>query len=198
MFDNYAASFDDHLTKKLEYNIPSDLTEFIYSNASLSDPVKKVLDLGCGTGLLGQALVSKFNIEHLIGIDLSTNMLEKSKSKAVYNELHNTDLLEYLQDNNDMYDIITAADVFIYVGNLDAVMRQVHQRLKPGGYFAFSVESTPNGSYKLMPWGRFQHSLDYIQTLSADIGFTNTSWNDVALRKEHGVMVQGYLVLMQK
>lgn len=198
LFDNYAANFDAHLTKTLEYNTPYDLTEFVYSNSILTEPIKKVLDLGCGTGLLGQALTSKFSIEHLTGVDLSAKMLEKSKSKSIYNELYNIDLLDYLQNAQDSYDLIAATDVFIYVGDLDAVMRQVHQRLKPGGYFAFSVESIPSGTYKLMPSGRFQHSLDYIQTLSADIGFQNINWNDVELRKEHGTMTQGYLILMQK
>jgi predicted TPR repeat methyltransferase len=198
LFDNYAENFDEHLTKKLEYHTPTELTEFIASNTSLTSPIKKVLDLGCGTGLLGEALTKEFSIEQLVGVDLSSKMLQKSKTKAIYNELYQEDLIAYLKNSNDTYDLIAATDVFIYVGDLKEVVFQAQQRLNPGGYFAFSVESATNTAFKLTPSGRFQHSLDYLQGLSADVDFKTMSWNDVALRKEHGEVIHGYLVVMQK
>lgn len=198
LFDKYAENFDEHLTTTLEYKTPYYLTEFIHSNATLTNPIKKVLDLGCGTGLLGQALIKQFNIESLTGVDLSTKMLKKSKDKKIYNLLYKADILEYLQSDNESYDTITAADVFIYVGDLKAVMTAVHQRLKLNGYFAFSVETIDSGTFTLTSSGRFQHSLNYLQLLAIEIGFQNIKYNSVELRKEHNVMVPGYIILMQK
>lgn len=198
LFDNYAEQFDEHLTKTLEYHTPSHLTDFITSNANIVNPIKKVLDLGCGTGLLGQELIKKFSIENLTGIDISSKMLQKAKDKAIYDELHNVDLLKYMQNNNSRYDLVTATDVFVYVGDLTEVISNVHKILKPNGYFAFSVESLPVGSFKITPSGRFQHSINYLQNLSTEIGFKKIIYKAVPLRKEYGVMIKGHLIVMQK
>ena len=47
----------------------------------------KLLDFGCGTGLLGQVLKEKFGFNNLVGLDVSEDMLEKAKQKAIYNKL---------------------------------------------------------------------------------------------------------------
>lgn len=198
LFDNYAENFDEHLIQNLEYHTPSYLAEFIDSNASIATPLNRVLDLGCGTGLLGLALAKQFNIERLIGVDLSWKMLKKSQARAIYNELHNADLLEHLRNNNYTYDLIAAADVFIYIGELKAVMVEIHRLLKPNGYLAFSVERIDNGTFELTSAGRFQHSLNYLHRLSTEVGFSSIKCNAVSLRKEHNVMVPGYLILIAK
>ncbi len=198
LFDNYAEKFEQHLTQTLEYHTPADLTEFIHTRTSLPNTISKVLDLGCGTGLLGQELSKQFTIQQLVGVDLSAKMLQKAKDKNIYTQLHNTDLLEYLQNSSSNYDLITATDVFIYVGDLTDVMTLVHKRLNPDGYFAFSVESLPIGTFKLMSSGRFQHSFNYLQSLSARLGFKQILVKSVGLRKEFGDMMAGYLVIMQK
>jgi predicted TPR repeat methyltransferase len=198
LFDNYAEIFEEHLVNVLEYDTPSTLTEFIKANTTLSNPINRVLELGCGTGLFGQALTKQFCIERLIGIDLSWKMLKKSKAKAVYKELHNADLLAYLRNSSYQYDLIVACDVFIYIGELKAVMLEVHKHLQPGGHCAFSVERQDFGNFTITRAGRFQHSLNYLQRLSAEIGFKNFKSDTVYLRKEHQDKVPGYLILMQK
>ena len=52
-----------------------------------------VLDLGCGTGLMGQYL--RDNAAQLIGIDLSAAMLEEARNKQIYDALVEGDIVEY-------------------------------------------------------------------------------------------------------
>ena len=45
------------------------------------------MDLGCGTGLLAQILKDKYGFEHMVGLDLSEEMLAKAREKGVYKRL---------------------------------------------------------------------------------------------------------------
>ena len=47
----------------------------------------KLLDLGCGTGLVGKILKEKLGFVNLVGLDVSQDMLEKAKEKGIYKKL---------------------------------------------------------------------------------------------------------------
>ena len=199
MFDDYAEIFDDHLLNTLEYKTPIDLANFLTSNVKLDHNIGIMADLGCGTGLVGQELKKYFNIERLIGVDLSWQMLKRSKSRAIYNELHNSDILEYLKNSSpSKFDLITSIDVLVYIGDLSAIIKEVYKSLKPGGYFAFSVESHSDEKLNLNSFFRYQHSLKYLQELSQSNAFKNFFSIEVDLRKENKKFVPGYIVAMQK
>ena len=58
-------------------------------------PIGKVLDLGCGTGLVGQAF--KMDKNSFIGVDISQKMLDKAALKGVYANLIKADIVDFLQ-----------------------------------------------------------------------------------------------------
>ena len=73
-----------------------------------------MLDLGCGTGLLGQILEEKYGFENMVGLDLSEEMLAKAREKGIYKRL----ICSYVTNErvadiqNAEYDGVLAAGVF--------------------------------------------------------------------------------------
>ena len=84
LFDNYAINFEHSLVNKLEYKIPNKIAEMIVAkNPNIQ--LGSVLDLGCGTGLIGDEI--KNYCSNLEGVDLSKSMLEKASAKNIYDKL---------------------------------------------------------------------------------------------------------------
>jgi predicted TPR repeat methyltransferase len=199
MFDNYAQTFDQHLVDKLKYRVPRLLGDEVkkFLRPALHKP--DVLDMGCGTGLVGLELreISR----RLVGIDLSAKMIAKARERAIYDDLVIGDLLERLKElPQDSFDLATSADVFIYVGKLDQVFENCRRILRPGGLFAFSLEaaSDENHDFSLHTTGRYQHSRAYIHKLSQRFDFAEIHFAPIHVRKEKNEPVPGYIYLLSK
>lgn len=176
LFDSYATQFDAHLTGKLQYNAPQLLSQMIKKHKTQTALFQKVLDLGCGTGL--SAVELKGDAKEIYGLDLSKKMLEEARKKNLYVKTIHGDALEYLRQTDEKFDLIVAADVFVYMGNLDEVFQLMRKRLLPGGMVAFSTEICEGESYKLRESGRYAHSKTYIKKLLGE---------DLKLVEEHRV-----------
>ena len=98
----------------LDYKIPKEIKNLLLKNSL--NPLGSVLDLGCGTGLVG--LEINKNCNYIEGIDLSTNMINKARQKNIYDKLVETEIIDYLTNNSLKFDYFIAADVFIYIGDL--------------------------------------------------------------------------------
>ena len=93
--------------------------------SSFMNKTLDILDLGCGTGGAGAWL--KDYARSLVGVDLSDNMVELARKKMLYQELHVQPLNAYLQTCTKTFDLVVAADVFSYVGQLEETFRQVRK-----------------------------------------------------------------------
>ena len=197
LFDGYAASFEHHLTGKLEYQTPQKLyeavEEFIRDRQSELD----VIDLGCGTGLCGPLFRKHARL--LKGVDLSPGMLVRARERNIYDELVEGDLTLGLGTARDVYDMVVAADVFVYVGELRQVFEATTRTLKPGGLFAFSVEAEEgDGGFVLRPTGRYAHSIGYIRKLAEADGLRELHLEESVLRMDKGQPINGYIVVLGK
>jgi predicted TPR repeat methyltransferase len=94
VFDASAATFERDLVTNLRYGIPAEMVRALRSVVSEGDAAWDVLDLGCGTGLVG-AEIAPFS-RRLVGIDLSPKMIEQARARQIYTELHCTDILTEL------------------------------------------------------------------------------------------------------
>ena len=195
LFDQYASHYDKHLTEYLHYRVPQQLHKLIYQEIEPPEEKWKVLDLGCGTGLCGE-LFKEF-ADELIGIDLSTEMIEAARRKKIYDHLIVGDISEKMI-NFQQIDLILAADVFTYLGDLENLFDKASLILKEGGLFAFSVEKGGPEPYKLQQSIRYAHARDYLEQLIHQYQFTNLRFDNIMLRKQKGHPVEGYLVLLQK
>lgn len=195
LFDEYAGQFDTHLVNVLGYQAHKVLVGHV------ADVGKKrylaALDLGCGTGLCGP-LVKVF-ADRVDGVDLSAKMIEKAGALGVYGTLVQADLADFLNGTDQRYDLVLSADVFIYVGALEAVFAGVQRVMATGGLFCFSVEKAPDDvDYQLKPSQRYAHSLSYVRALAASHGFTVTDVLARAIREEQGRPIDGVYVYLTR
>ena len=194
LFDHYAETFDDALVEKLGYRVPEFLEEAI--RAARSGRFGLVLDLGCGTGLMGERL--RPIADRLEGVDISAKMLGKARAKNIYDVLARANLQDFVFPD-DKAELVTAADVFIYVGALDGVVKNVAGMLVDNGLFAFSVEKLGdaggNGDFALQPSRRYAHSQTYVRGILADNGFSILSLETKMIRQDRRQAVEGLVVV---
>ncbi|TXT25729.1 MAG: methyltransferase type 12 [Gallionellaceae bacterium] len=208
LFDGYANTFDTHLVQGLGYKMPTELLDLLKRSTEL--PVGKwdVLDLGCGTGLAGSVISP--HARQLVGVDLSSSMLEKARTRNVYHRLAHSDLLPMMRgEESSSYDLILAADVFVYLGKLDEIVSEAARLLRAEGYCMFSVEALdalPGGAsspesvpgYKLNPSGRYAHAANYLDKLAAANGFRSLGMISTPVRLEKGVPIPAWAAVWQK
>jgi predicted TPR repeat methyltransferase len=188
LFDQYANDFEQHLVGQLGYCGHTVLIEHL--PAICPNKFTSVLDLGCGTGLCAAMLRPKST--HLVGIDLSTAMIEKSRENGLYDELAATDVHDFLDQEKRQFDLVVAADVFIYVGELDRLFALLSKRMAKGGWLAFTAEAADNGTgVQLLPSLRYGHSASYIQTLAERHNFVVHTKKDAPIRVHQGVPLMG-------
>jgi predicted TPR repeat methyltransferase len=194
LFDHYAESFDDALVEKLGYRVPEFLEEAI--RAVRPGRFGLVLDLGCGTGLMGERL--RPNADRLEGVDISAKMLRKARAKNIYDVLTKANLQDFVHPGNKA-ELVTAADVFIYVGALDGVVKNVAGMLTDNGLFVFSVEKIGDagwhGDFALQPSRRYAHSETYVRGVLADNGFSILSLETKIIRQDRHQPVEGLVVV---
>ena len=191
VFDSYSDHYEDSLINKLEYALPGRLLELI-GKASDRKEFHSVIDLGCGTGLCGEVLAPYCYKLH--GIDLSESMVAIAETKQIYHELLIGDIETLIETRrSEQYDLILAADVFAYLGQLDSLFRDIGRLIKKDGLFCFSAENLPSETveFKLMKSGRFAHSNSYVKRLARDYGWSVLSSDLLDLRKESDRWIQG-------
>ena len=168
LFDNFAGDFDRRLVQELGYRIPETLAARIKALEPRRD--LRVLDLGCGTGLCGVQLAGCFT--QMTGVDLSAAMLEKARARNIYTELADASIGEWLEKAApNEYDLVLAADVLVYFGDLASLFAQIARVLDAGGLYAFSIESGTSHDFVLQPSGRYAHAADYVRRVCNQLGF---------------------------
>jgi len=195
LFDQFSGKFEKTLFEELGYNIPQVIKEKLVSLQGPEFKLGRVLDLGCGTGMVGESL--RKHAEKIDGIDLSPKMIEKTSAKDIYAQLWVGNITEVPSDG-ERYDLIVAADVFIYVGDLQAAFALVCQRATPGGLFAFSTELNDNDEpFFLRPTGRYAHSHEYIEQLATSLKLETLVSQELPLRKEADNWLTGELWILK-
>jgi predicted TPR repeat methyltransferase len=191
-FDNFAPTFDSHL-RSLGYEVPQRLAAML---ATRLQPNARVLDLGCGTGLVGAALFDA--TAAIIGVDLSPRMIAQARARGVYAQLQVAEIHAFLAEcSPGSFDAVVAADVFIYIGALEALFPEVARVLQPGGWLAFSIEESDTFDYKLLPTGRYAQSDRYIRRCAAE-AFELMESVRATIRFEQGSPLPGRLYLLRR
>lgn len=200
LFDDYAEMFDQHLVSGLDYHIPEKTREALLEAMKDSGDTRhdlSLLDLGCGTGLGAAALHDLTGWR--VGVDLSAKMVEKAREKRLYDTLAVADVVEYLERSLRQFDLITALDVLVYIGNLAPLFAAATAKLTDGGYFSLSVEtSDETETFVLQPSGRYGHATTYLEKLAAKHGLKILVKQATSIRSENHEPIPGYLFIFQK
>ena len=207
VFDGYAERFETHLIA-LGYRVPGLVRAALAQHPCITqgERLGPALDLGCGTGFVAVVL-SDLPVAPLVGLDVSSRMLEVAAAKQLYAELHQADLMSFLKEDTRPWRLIVAADVLPYFGALADVLAAVHGSLEPGGWFIFSLEELlpdhqgvvpGGGEWALQRQGRYAHGIDYVTGAACHAGFVIRGLQRQTLRHEADAPVAGFLAVLER
>lgn len=199
LFDQYAPQFERSLVDKLGYRVPEMLDDLLVAEMALLgiEGFSRALDLGCGTGLMGERLRGKAG--HLEGIDVSAAMIAETARKGIYDTLQKAELVAALSGRRADADLVTAADVFIYCGALQPILAALVPALQPGGLAAFSLEAHdgPEALF-LRPSLRYAHGIEATRDALVVAGLDILRFEIAVLRSDRGAPIRGMLIVVRK
>lgn len=206
LFDAYAERFDSHLVGTLQYQGPALLKQALARHCTqVNRPFQfgTALDLGCGTGLMGEAI--RGEADFLAGCDLSPRMIAKAQAKRradgspLYDKLATAGLTAFLASRPDASaDLVIAADVFIYLGDLAASFHQSARVLKTGGLFAFTTQSHEGEGITVGRDRRFAHAEGWIRATLDQARLTPVLVEPQSIRTDRGEPVPGLIVVAER
>jgi predicted TPR repeat methyltransferase len=195
LFDDFSRTFDRTLTA-LGYS-PRAIAQALAIDANQR---LDILDAGCGTGLAGPLF--KPVARSLVGLDLSPGMLEQARALSIYDRLVCTDAAAFMARHPDAFDLIVAADVLTYIGELPRFLDAAHRALRSDGRLAVSVENLDRDGqtegYRLAASGRYKHSRRCLEQAFGVAGFTIGTIAENSMRREHDDTIQAWIVLAEK
>ncbi len=192
MFDQYADHYETSLLGTLHYTVPK-LLEALVTSVTQKDIFTGMLDLGCGTGLIGECFRNR--VERLHGVDLSKKMIALADKKKCYDALYVEEIEHFLRQCTTRYDLVVAADVFPYVGHVHHIFQYSRDVTTDDGLFFFTIEelSGTDCSLHLGASGRFAHTDHFIRRCAAECGWTVGAAKRIALRMERDDWVAGII-----
>ena len=195
LFDGYADRFEAHLAA-LNYRGPALIADALRRADATS--FGEAFDLGCGTGLMARQLQGQ--LEAIDGVDLSPRMLDHARQTGLYRHLEIADIADALaRAAVGSFDLVTAADVFVYLGRLDGICHAAARVLRPGGWLAFTVQSQSGpDDFTLGEDMRFSHAKHYTAAVLAGAGFDRTSLDEISTRDDRGTPVPGLVAVARK
>ncbi|GGC83435.1 class I SAM-dependent DNA methyltransferase [Chelatococcus reniformis] len=203
LFDGYAARFDTHLTDALAYRGPQ-LIMAALARAGGLPRFSRVVDLGCGTGLMGAAI--RPYADELVGCDLSPGMVRQAQAKTIYDRLHVADLVAHMQQlARQSCDLLLAADVLVYIGDLAPLFDAAARAQPTGGLFAFTVQRPLDGADTGAPGEavlgadlRYAHGEPYLRRRLVEAGFEVCLVDEASTRLDRGEPVPGLVVVARR
>jgi predicted TPR repeat methyltransferase len=196
LFDQYAEHFDQHLKESLQYQTPQRLYDLWLEHQAVGlipnqENSLSILDLGCGTGLAGELF--KEQAKRLVGVDLSSEMLKKAQAKNIYDQLHEIEILQFLDAQAESFDLVVLADVVVYFGDLQALFKKLSRCAQA---ILLSIEHTDREKHELTASGRYCHPLKEVVNVANKYHFAHIASNEVVLRMQNHQAVKGEVVLL--
>ncbi|MDN5786214.1 class I SAM-dependent methyltransferase [Pseudorhodobacter sp.] len=131
LYADWAESYDADFAARMAYRLPA-LVAAAYRGGG------PVLDVGAGTGLLGQALAAR-GVGPVDGLDISPQMLAKARAKGVYRDLMLADVTTALELPFAAYRGVVSSGTFTHGHVGPAAIRALLAVAAPGAQFALSV-----------------------------------------------------------
>ena len=199
VFDGYAARFEAHLTGPLQYVGHQELVALLQESIPGAAAFRRWLDLGCGTGLVATALLPGREIAERVGVDLAVGMVAAAKARGLYTEVVNAEANAFLGAASDVFDLITAADTFGYMGDLAPVLAVCARRLSGGGALAFMIKPKTGEGFALDMQGYYVHAESHVLSAAACAGLAVSARREAPFRRHDGrAQTALYMVLVRE
>lgn len=156
VYDGWAARYDDELLEEWGYTSPQKAVDLLSESMKLSD--LRVLDAGCGTGLVG-SLLKVAGVPNITGIDYSSGMLAQAQEKRIYDALHLMDMNQSLDLASNSFDAVTCIGTFTSTHVKPDAIRELVRVTRPGGSVIFTVRDD---------YWRATHFVDLVAELHAE------------------------------
>lgn len=128
-YDEWAQSYDDDLAS-WSYQAPEAVVEVVLTRLPSADTL---LDVGCGTGLVGRTLRARGFAGRIIGLDISPASLEVARRSGGYDSLEEADLQQRLPLDDGSVDAVVCVGVMTYLPEVEAVWRELARVARPQG-----------------------------------------------------------------
>jgi len=198
LFDQYAARFEEHLVHELGYCGPPILKAAIARACALAGRDMRfgtALDLGCGTGLMAHELAGA--CVSIDGVDLAPAMAARARASGRYRHVEAGDMQAFVAARaTASADLVLAADVFVYCGDLAPIFAETRRVLASGGLFVFTLQRALTGDFVLGDDLRYGQSQAYIERLAAHDGFCILCCDSVSVRQDRGIAVPGLVFVL--
>jgi len=136
LYNDWSSNYDEDLLNEFGYISPGVAAQTLAQE--VTDRDLRIIDYGCGTGLVGEALKSE-GFADIDGFDISSGMLEQARVKQVYRQLMQGDLTTAIALDDDCYD------VGFCIGSMGAGhvgakhVLEMLRPIKPGGYMIIII-----------------------------------------------------------
>ncbi len=189
-FNNLAPTFTNEQVGAYKYEGHIQLANAIRSAIAPGRMDHIILELGVGTGLCGPLL--RDIAAHITGVDISAAMLSEAmtvtdeQGKKSYDALLKREAVEFMADGPDSsYDIVMAAGVVSFIGDLQPFFEQAARILKSGGILAFTADAFDGNSFQFdTETGRFGYSQYYLADLATRVGLTEFRCREASIYPE--------------
>ena len=141
-YRQWACAYDRDTLDVMGYVGPQLAAEML--DHHLDSKNSRVLDAGCGTGLVGQVLNCK-GYSNVDALDFSNDMLNEARNKAVYNQCFQDDLNGELAIPDDAYDATICVGTFTYAHVGPHAFEELLRVTRPGGHICFTIR---DGAYQ--------------------------------------------------
>ena len=184
LFNTGAGIFEENLVTNLGYDGPARIMRLLQPTLDGGRTFGNCLDLGCGTGLMGEAIAPY--CKALSGVDIAEKMLPFAAEKQVYQTLEAADVVDFLQRvKTPRYDLVTLADVLVYIGDLTPLFEALKPTLLPGALVAFTCEDgADDETFVYHENERFRHGEPYVRQVLSAAGFEEVALQRDFLRRE--------------
>ena len=136
LYKKWAKTYDNDFAINSNYVSPEKISSFFNKYAKKTD--SPVLDVGAGTGLVGEFL-KKSNKKDIIGIDISLEMLKQAESKKCYSSLIEADITKKIPLEDKSIGAIISAGTFTHGHVGPEAIDELLRITKPGGLFVISI-----------------------------------------------------------
>ncbi len=140
LYDGFSADYETAYSK-VEYEGPQNVAKALRAYLPEVDGLKiRVLDAGCGSGLVGAAC-RDIGFTQLVGIDLSTGMLDKAAEKnGLYQELKVADLTKPVPFDDNTFDAVVSCGVFTAGHVPKEALAELARVTRPGGVLCIACQ----------------------------------------------------------